>query len=310
MQILGIVKKDFATKERACFQDGLAGDVRHEVFEIKRRQLMHNVKKLARDPTLDFSKSHSTGSLPQVPQVSGIPTQTSAATNKFLADVLAKEAKSMEKMRARAKGDVQSIVLKEMEVKKTIEAAKEREEAHEKRRRELQKARDKVLEEQRKELEKKYKRAVETRRRAVEAVEEHANELAEELKKKDERVENLLAEREEGWEQNRVDKQAAREAKYREISKHEGTRRRRCENLYNSILTRTAKSEGCLAEHLAKQQAVMAAKSDRTDAVIATSRAFHEKKHAEKEQMYMKRLVEHSKEEDNRLQAYDGTIIK
>jgi len=191
-----------------------------------------------------------------------------------------------------------------------MEAAKEREEAHEKRRRELQKARDKVMEEQRKELEKKYQRAAATRMRAVEAVETHANELSAELDVKNERVEKLLAEREEGWEQDRVTKQSVREEKYHEIAKHERKRRGKCEGIYDSVLKRTANSESCLAELLSKQQAERAMKSDRTDTVIATARAYQDKKRDVKEESYMKRLTEHTKAEEFHQQAHDGTIKK
>merc|ERR1719197_2089707 len=112
---------------------------------------------MANDKSVDLSKSASESALTGKP---------SAATNAFLADVMAREQASMEKMRKRAQADVQKIVIYEMEQKAQVEVRNAKLEEHRKRMIELKKKQDEKLVAQKKEAEKKLAKTIEVRARA------------------------------------------------------------------------------------------------------------------------------------------------
>lgn len=290
MRVLGIVPQDMKPKDRSTWPEGLAGEVRHEAFETKRRQLMHSVCSLASDKSVDLSKSASE------PAVG----QHSAATNAYLAEVMAKEAASMAKMRKRAQADVQKIVIDEMASKKQVEIRLAKLEEHRKRMVEKKKEQDAEIKRCQAEAEKKKEKSRQVRVRADQLLEKQAADLWQELVTKDDRVEALLKEREDGWETNRVTKQAEREQKYDSIaafkSKELGVR----EKMYKETVKRTQGSEARLAEIQNELQEHQAAKSDRTDGVIARARMALAQQQAEKDEAYIERLKVHEKKKEVR----------
>lgn len=282
--------KDVKPAERPTIPEGLAGEVRQEAFETKRRQLMHSVYSLATDKSIDLSKSASEPAM----------GQTSGATNAFLAEVMAKEAASMAKMRKRSQADVQKIVIDEMASKKQVEIRNAKLEEHRKRMVEKKKEQDAEIKKTQIEAEKKKEKSRQVRIRNDQMIEKQSAELWKELVVKDDRVEALLNEREEGWETNRVTKQAERETKYDGIavfkSKELGVR----EKMYAVIEKRTEDSETRLGEIQDEFQKHQAAKSDRTDGVITRARMALGQQQAEKDEAYIERLKVHDKKKEVR----------
>lgn len=291
MRVLGILPKDTHPRDRSTFPEGMAGEVRHEAFETKRRQLMHSVSGMAIDKSLDLSKlSPSAGEL----------NQPSVATNAYLADVMARETVSMAKMHKRAQADVQKIVIEEMAIKQQVVIREGKLEEHRKRMVDLKKKQDEALKTQRKEAEKKLEKTKEVRARADRMLEAESAKLWEEIETKDVRVEALLKEREEGWENNRVVKQAERISKYDSIAKFKSKDLGVREKMYEGIVTRTEAGEARLIEIQAELQAHQAMKSDRTDGVIARARMALGGQQAEKDTAYLERLKVHEKKKEVR----------
>lgn len=291
MRVLGILPKDIQPRDRLTFQEGVPGEVRHEAWEKKRRQLMQNVSGMAQDKSLDLSKS---------PSEAALVGQPSAATNAFLADVMAREAVSMAKMRSRAQADVQKIVIDEMAQKAQVEVRNAKLEEHRKRMVELKKKQDEKLAAQKKEAEKKLAKTIEVRARADRILEEESQKLASEIAEKDTRVEACLQAREEGWANNRVTKQAERDQKYVDIALFKAGELGVREKMYAGVVKRTAASEVRLAEIQDELQAHQAAKSDRTNGVIARARSELGKQQGEKDQAYLERLKVHDKKKEFR----------
>lgn len=290
MRVLGILPKDIQPRERTSFPEGQPGDIRNEAFETKRRQLMHSVTGMASDKSLDLTKSASAVDM-------GGPSE---ATNLFLADVMAREQISIDKMRKRAKADVQSIVLVEMEAKKVVEIRDAKLEEHRKRMVELKKKQDEKLKAQQKEAAKKLEKSIEVRARADKKLEQESEALMQEVIKKDKRVEGQLQERSIGWEENRVTKQAERVAKYGRIKSWKSGEWGVREKIYDGIVKRTFASEDRLEELQAELQAHQAAKSDRTDGVIAKARSELNAAQAVKDVAFLERIKVHEKKKEVR----------
>jgi len=288
MRVLGIVPQDMAAKDRSTLPEGLAGEVRAEAFETKRRQLMHSVCSMAGDKSIDLSKSASE------------PGVGSAATNAYLAAVMAKEAASMSKMRHRFKADVQKIVIDEMASKKVVEIRMAKLEEH--RKRMVEKAREQAAEikKTQAEAEKKKEKSRQVRIKNDQQIEKASKDLWEELVVKDARVEAQLVAREEGWEINRVNKQAERVKLYEgiEVFKSKGLGVR--EKMYDVSVKRTEDSETRLAQQQEEFQIHQAAKSDKTDGVIARARMALGAAQAEKDEAYLERLKVHDKKKEVR----------
>jgi len=291
MRVLGILPKDIQTRERSTFPEGQPGDIRNEAFETKRRQLMHSVTGMASDKSLDLTKSASGGE-----DVGG----PSDATNAFLADVMAREQVSIDKMRKRAKADVQSIVLVEMEAKKQVEIREVKADAHRKRMVDLKKKQDEFLKAQKKEAEKKLEKSIEVRARAERKLEEESAALMAEVIKKDARVEAQLKERELGWVENKVTQQALRVVKYDSIAKFKSKEWGGREKIYDDSVKRTFAAEDRLDELQAELQAHQAAKSDKTDGVIAKARKELSLAQGVKDVAYLERIKVHEKKKEVR----------
>jgi hypothetical protein len=283
MKVLGILPKDMESRERSKFPEGMPGDIRAQAWECKRRQLMHSVTGMAQDKSLDLTKS---ASAPVVGQVS-------EATNAFLADVMAREQVSIDKMRKRAKADVQKIVIDEMEAKKQVEIRNVKMEAARLRMVELKKKQDEKLKAQKIEAAKKLEKTIEVRRRADIKLEQEAEQLAAEIAVKDERVEGLLREREVGWEQNRVTKQAERVDNYARIARFKATDLKVRESGYEGLVQKSQAATARLADLNEEMLSHQLAKSDRTDGVIARARYTLHQAQAEKDKAYSERIEVH-----------------
>jgi len=131
-------------------------------------------------------------------------------------------------------------------------------------------------------------------------LEEESQKLWAEIEKKDVRVEGTLKEREEGWAINRVTKQTAREEKYESIAKFKSKEMGVREKMYAGIVKRIQGSEVRLEEIQGELQAHQAAKSDRTDGVIAKARDALGLAQAEKDVAYLERLKVHDKKKEVR----------
>lgn len=290
MKVLGILPKDMQPRERQSFPEGLPGEIRHEAFETKRRQLMHSVSGMALDRSLDLTKSASAGELGGM----------SASTNAFLMDVMAKEKASIDKMHKRAKADVQKIVIEEMDAKKQVEIRNAKLEEHRKRMVELKKKQDERIKETKKEALKKYEKSVEVRQRADRKVEEESQALMAELVEKGEKVEVKLQEREAGWVENRVTKQAARVENYARIAKFKAGDMKVREKAYEKIVEKTKASEDRLTELNAEMWATQAAKTYKTDEVTARARQTLNSAQAKKDEAYLERIKVHEKKKEVR----------
>lgn len=296
MKVLGILPSDIASpKDRTLFPDGQAGEIRHEAHEKKRRQLMNSVKEIAHDKSLDITKSASTPDLG-----AGGAGCASDATNRFLADVLAKEQISMDKMQKKANHDVQKIVLEEMAIKTAVAARAVKLEEHRKRKAELKKVLDEKLKEQKKEMEKKAERSKEVRRKAAQLVEQECQQLANELQEKDARVQATLDARQQKWDQHAIDMQEAREKEYIRIENWKSGEWEGREKMYNGILEKYQGSEDRLAELTEQLRAHAASKSDRTNGVIAKAKAHLGGAQAKKDEAYLERIKVHDKKKEVR----------
>lgn len=291
MKVLGIHPQDISVpKERHVFDDGVGGDVRHQAWETKRRQLMHSVHGMATDKSLDLLKSHSESAL----------NQPSEGTNLFLAEVQAKEAKNIEKMRKRAKEDIQKVVIEEMEAKKKVEIRNAKLEEHRKRVVELNKKQKEELEVRRKEAEKKLAKTVQVREQADKKLKEKCENLQEELRQKAERVEGVLQAREAGWEENRVVKQQARDQNYARIAIFKCSYMKDAEDAYAKCKLKTSASEGRLADIRQKMWDQQAAKTYRTDEVMAGARSQMLAAQAKKDAAYLEKQDVHAKAKEVR----------
>jgi len=221
----------------------------------------------------------------------------SAATNAYLADVMEREERSMAIMRKRAQADVQTIVIYEMAAKAQVQVRNAKLEEHRKRMVELKKVQDQKLKEARIIAEKKLEKSKEVRARADRLLEEQSEKLWEECQAKDRRVEALLKQRGEGWEENRVVQQAERVEKYASIAKFKSGEWGVREKMYDKVLGRTAASEARLEEIQGELAAHQAAKSDRTDGVIARARMALDQAQGIKDAAFLERLKVHEKKE-------------
>merc|ERR1719298_54742 len=104
---------------------------------------------------------------------------------------------------------------------------------------ELKKKQDEKLKAQKIEAAKKLEKTIEVRRRADAKVEEDAKELMQQIIEKNERVEGLLKEREVGWEQNRITKQAERDDNYARIARFKATDMKVRESAYEGIVQKS-----------------------------------------------------------------------
>jgi len=285
MKVLGILPRDMQPRGREEYPEGMPGEIRHDAWEKKRRQLMHSVSGMAADRSLDLTKSASAVEL----------GQPSDATNAFLADVMAREQESIVKMRTRAQADVQKIVLYEMEAKKEVEIREAKLEEHRKRMVELKKKQDEKLLAQQKEAQKKYEKSVEVRRRADLKLEQESEELWKEICVKDERVQGVLKEREEGWEQNRITKQAERRQNYDRIAIFKSGDMKVREKAWSGIVKKDKAAEERLEKVRNEMWAQQAAMTYRTDEAVKKSRDTIAAAQAGKDAAYLEREKVHAK---------------
>jgi len=290
MKVLGILPRDMQPRGREEYPEGMPGEIRHDAWEKKRRQLMHSVSGMAADRSLDLTKSASAVEL----------GQPSDATNAFLADVMAREQESIVKMRTRAQADVQKIVLYEMEAKKEVEIREAKLEEHRKRMVELKKKQDEKLLAQQKEAQKKYEKSVEVRRRADLKLEQESEELWKEICVKDERVQGVLKEREEGWEQNRITKQAERRQNYDRIAIFKSGDMKVREKAWSGIVKKDKAAEERLEKVRNEMWAQQAAKTYRTDEAVKKSRDTIAAAQAGKDAAYLEREKVHAKKKEVR----------
>jgi len=291
VKVLGIHAQDVQPRDRSTFPEGMPGEIRFEAFETKRRQMMHSVSGMALDRSLDLTKAAG---------AAAHDGQPSDATNAFLADVMAREAVSIEKMHKRAKEDVQKIVIEEMAAKKEVEIREGKMEEHRKRVVELKRQEKEKLKAQKQEALKKLEKSVEVRARMDRNLEKEAAERFAAIQVKDEKVEAVLREREEGWQLNRDSKQAERVTQYDRIAKFKGKDMKVRENMYSGIVTRIANSEDRLSELQAELAARQSEKSDRTSGVIARAKETIAAAQQEKDDAYLERIKVHDKKKEVR----------
>lgn len=285
MRVLGILPKDLQARERTEFPDGMPGDVRHQAFETKRRQLMHSVVGLAEEKSLNLAHSAS------APQLG----QPSDATNAFLADVMAKEAASLAKMRARAQADVQKIVLDEMDIKRKAEERAVKQEELRKRKLEIKKAENEKLKAAQKEAQKKAEKTLEVRLKADRMLQEKCEALGEEVAKKNERIEAMLEKREAGWEEKRVQMKEIRSKLAEGLEKFKSKDMVVKEEAWKAIKKKDKLAEERLAQVRHEASLKQAMISDKTSGVIARAAASLGDAQAVKDAAFLERVKVHAK---------------
>jgi len=288
MKVLGILPKDIEPRARDIFPEGQEGEIRMEAFEVKRRQLMHSVTGMACDNTHDLAKEASAGG--------GQDERTAA----FLADVMMREQASIDKMRKRAKADVQKIVLEEMAQKEQVSIREAKLAEHRQRMVVLAKAQAEKIKADKKEAAKKLEKSIEVRAKNDRLQEKASADLFAEVQKKDERVTAQLKERDLGWAENLITKQVEREANYERITKFKSTGWGVREKMYEGTVKRTDAATVRLGEVMAAQAAHQAAKSDLTAGVIAAAREQLGLEQGVKDTAYLERLKVHEKKKEIR----------
>jgi hypothetical protein len=142
--------------------------------------------------------------------------------------------------------------------------------------------------------------SIETRRRADQQRLEEAGERMDEIIAKDEKIATAIKDREDGWVQNRHDKDASRQQNYQRIAKFKGQEMREREKSYAHICDKTKASEDRLDELVRLMNEKQASKCYLTDEVIARARQHRDGQQEEKDINYRKRLDDHKKAAEKR----------
>lgn len=221
MRVLGAVPKDFEAKPRDDFES----EIRYNHFESKRRQIIEQTASLAAET-------------PEAADIPDAAAKAAAQEAAFFAEVDHAEKASVAKMKIMAKKDIQSTMIKELEIQnQALESAKKME-ANKARHTALLKERDKALKEAKKIAEKNLEKSNEVRRKADEQLKGEAKHLGEELATKSAAVDAKLQEIADSRVDGRLRKQEKRAQAWERKEKHEASLDEKARKAYDKLLER------------------------------------------------------------------------
>eukprot|EP00747_Dinoflagellata_sp_TGD_P064362 gnl/TRDRNA2_/TRDRNA2_153873_c0_seq1.p1 gnl/TRDRNA2_/TRDRNA2_153873_c0~~gnl/TRDRNA2_/TRDRNA2_153873_c0_seq1.p1 ORF type:complete len:517 (+),score=138.14 gnl/TRDRNA2_/TRDRNA2_153873_c0_seq1:108-1658(+) len=251
-RVLGLLPKDLAPLDSSSFvnesltaSNADLSQSRADLMEKKRRIHIHQVQALAeKSPknTMQKSASWSGGSMEE---------------NSYLAAIKEREKASMQKMKERAKYDVQCCVVKELQAKKQMEIAQQKQAESLARFKALKKERDEQLKVRKKEAEKKAEKNHAVRLQAIAIMEREAERVKEEIAVKQEKVLKRVEEREQGWEENRVRGKEKRAAKAVQVVKLRDSEVRQREKDHEKLMASLEARIETLPERLSEMRALI-----------------------------------------------------
>jgi len=279
MRVLGIAPKDLVMKDRSEFEDGMPGEVKHGIHERKRRQLLTNILQWSGEQTLSPT---SKASLTEEP-----------GPNAYLQSVLANEKKNLDKIRNRAKADIQKIVETEMAAKDVAEQKIIKEQEHAQRMKEKKKERDQFLKEQSAAAEKRLEKSIQVKERCDRQRKQEAEERFNAIMEKNEKVEAALEERKNQWEEHRQKCQEERLAIYARQDKHVAAGMQVRERAYQEILVKDRERVQRLEDLVQDRTAIKEARREKTNATIAKAKLTIAEAQERRDKNYLDRLEAH-----------------